>query len=444
MSPQKIAWTLLILSLYGSFFPAARADEITFWEAYELAIDYAPSLRIAKFNVDGAEARKDQALGKLFPQATIFGQWSKNRLAYEDGTLFSPDSDYPGERYGVSVRQSLLAVSDGLEVNRQDLLYQLSQDELRIAEADLLKELLTAYLDVLLSDAEVVLLKDELSSVQTKLDEAKALYSRNLLPVTQVLETESRRDTLAADLTMAEGKTAVTREILIKFTGLRGGEPLPVSERFSLLNRFSDPEATALIALKFAPAVSAAQISASAAERAVLREKSRWIPDIALNYNYQYSDIGFDNLRSPARDTSTLALDFRYPIFEGGARSARIRGASAEYSSALTGLRAQELETEVRARSAWLVFEAASERVISARQAVTSSEVSVTAAQKAVKAGTARYTDVLLALAQQSRSLRDLAYARFYYAGAWVELELSSGAAPRLLAQQLSDAMHGR
>ena len=82
--------------------------------------------------------------------------------------------------------------------------------------------------------------------------------------------------------------------------------------------------------------------------------------------------------------------------------------------------------------------------MISARKAVKSSDVSVTAARKAVKAGTARYTDVLLALAQRSRSQRDLVYARFTYVNAWTEMELVAGVPPVALANQLSDILHAQ
>ena len=74
-----------------------------------------------------------------------------------------------------------------------------------------------------------------------------------------------------------------------------------------------------------------------------------------------------------------LCVDFRYPILSGS-RLAHST-ATAEYGSAGASLRSQKLETEVRARSAWLDFNAAS-RMVSARKAVTSSDVSVTAAQK--------------------------------------------------------------
>ena len=419
-----------------------RAEHLSLLDTYLLAVDNAPDIEIAKLRIDGAKARKDEALAGLFPKANLFAHWSDNKLSYETASPIYADSDYPGIRYGISIRQPLLAVADGLEVNRRDLMYQLSQDEFRVAEAELLEQVVAAYFDILMSDAEVVLLEDELSAVETQLKESQALYAKGMLPVTQVLETESRLDALTADLILANGNMAVTREVLVRFTGLRDGEPLNVRENVALLGRFADPEAAAQTALSSDPAISAAQTNVSAAEKAVQREKSRWIPDLAVTYNFQRSDVGFDNLSSPARDTSTIALDFRYPIFEGGARFARIRGVQAEYSTAVTSLRAQELDTEARARSAWLVFDAASARFLSSKQAVKSATINVTATQRAVKAGTAKHTDVLLALAQRSRAQRDLIDARFFYDRAWIELELAAGAPPNLVADTLSKAIH--
>ena len=185
-------------------------------------------------------------------------------------------------------------------------MYQLSRDEFRVAEAELLEQVVAAYLDILMSDAEVVLLEDELSAVEIQAQESKALYAKSLLPVTQVLETESRLDALAADLILAKGNMAVTRESLVRFTGLRGGEPLNVQENVALLGRFADPEAAAQIALLSDPAIAVAQNTVSAAEKAVL-EKITLDSRFTVTYNYQRSDVGFDNLEFSSRDTSSIA-----------------------------------------------------------------------------------------------------------------------------------------
>ena len=418
------------------------ATELSLQDAFQLSVKNAPEIQLARLQIEGASAQKDEALSKLRPQASIFGQWSKNELSYETQLAGFPDSDYYGQRYGVSVRQSLLAVSDGIELGRQNLLVQLSRDEFRLAESQVLQDVFGAFLEILAADEEVSLLTSELAAVETQLLESTALYAKKLLSVVEVLETENRRDTLRAELVMAEGQAKVAREALSILTGLRGSEPRDVYQNLSLLSRYAHPDEVVAAAIASDPAVAAAATTVEVAERAVLREKSRWIPDVSLVYNYQNSDVGFDNLRSPARDTSTFAIDFRYPLFEGGAKFARVRGASADYQSALTSLRAQQLDTEARARTAWLIFDASSDRLVSARRSVKAAEVNVSAVRQSVKAGTARYTDLLLALAQRSRAQRASADATFLYAKSWVELELASGGSPHVVAQSLSSVLH--
>ena len=106
------------------------ATELSLQDAFQLSVKNARNT-LARLQIEGASAQKDEALSKLRPQASIFGQWSKNELSYETQLAGFPDSDYYGQRYGVSVRQSLLAVSDGIELGRQNLLVQLSRDEFR-------------------------------------------------------------------------------------------------------------------------------------------------------------------------------------------------------------------------------------------------------------------------------------------------------------------------
>ena len=82
--------------------------------------------------------------------------------------------------------------------------------------------------------------------------------------------------------------------------------------------------------------------------------------------------------------------------------------------------------------------------MLASRQAVITSETNLDATKKAVQAGTARLTDVLLALALKTRAQRDLTEARFQRAMSWLELELSTGADPVALAPRLSKALHGQ
>lgn len=419
--------------------------EFSLQEAYELARDSYPQLAIARLRVDGAEADKDEAQGRFFPQVSLFGEWSQNKVRYESNELLQlPSQDYPGERYGMQLRSPLFNMRAFREYERQGELVNQTQEELRVAEAELLRVLVEVFLSALLAVEDLAQLESEADALESQLQEAQALYEKSLLPVTQVLETQTRVDTLRADIIESRGKVALSRERLFQLTGIQAVAPLEVVDQILLSSSVASAESAAAIAVQFDAAVAAAQEAVSAARKGIQREKGSWWPEIDFVYNSQFSDVGFDNLTSPPRSSESYSVSFRYPLFEGGAGSARLRGAWAEFYSAQQQLEATKRESMGRARAAWVNLETATERVQATRQAVKTAEVNVDASRKAVRAGSAKPTDVLLALAQSTRANRDLNEARFQRAMSWLELELATGADPVALTPGFSTALHGR
>ena len=439
------------LMLFVAFGVAAdvdkRYDNEKFYllDAYNLARDSDPGLAIARFGVDGSAASRDEARGRNLPQVSIFGEWSQNKVNYDVGSLNQlPALDYPGERYGLQLRSPLFNWRNFKEYERQSALVGQSTKELAIAETELLARVVEAYLAVLLTDETVGQLESELAALERQLEEANALYAKSLIPVTQVLETQTRADTLRADVLNAKGQAAIAREQLTQLIGVQNFSLRAITKRFVLLTDVHDAESAADLAIVFNPSVDAAEEALLAASKGVDREKGSWLPEIDFVYNAQYSDVGFDNLTSPPRNTNSYLLSLRYPLFEGGAGSARLRGAWAEFYSAQQRLEGAKRDARGRARAAWVNLESATERVLASRQAVITSETNLDATKKAVQAGTARLTDVLLALALKTRAQRDLTEARFQRAMSWLELELSTGADPVALAPRLSKALHGQ
>lgn len=420
------------------------SEPLSVMDIYQIARARDPSLAIARYRVDGADANKDVARGKMFPQISIFGDWSENKVRYESTALSQlPSKEYPGERYGLQLRSPLFNMRSFKEYERQGALVMQSEQELAVAETQLLLDVAEAYLTVLLSDETVVQLESELKALERQLEEANAFYERSLLPVTQVLETQTRADSLRADVVNARGNSAIAKERLTQLSGLRHINLRPVKERVALLTRVSDAQQAESLAIELDPSTKAAEQAVNAARKGIDREKGSWWPEVDFVYNSQFSDVGFDNLTSPPRSTESYSISMRYPLFEGGAGSARLRGAWAEFYGAQQRLEAARRQASSRARAAWVNLEAATERVAAARQAVKTSEVSVDASRKAVQAGTARVTDVLLALAQNTRARQSLSEARAQKALGWLELEIATGSDPVSLAPTLSMALHG-
>jgi outer membrane protein len=195
------------------------------------------------------------------------------------------------------------------------------------------------------------------------------------------------------------------------------------------------------LAIANSPAIAAAKDGVSAAKATVEREKGSWWPEINLIYNQQFSDVGFDNLSSPPRTSDSISISVSYPLIQGGSGSARIRGAWADYYGAQQELEGVSRAVETQTRSAWLQLESSEKRVRAAKRALESAEVGVDATKKSVRAGTARVTDVLLALAQRTRAQRDHSYSQLERISAWVALELISGSEVQKTASHLSDAL---
>lgn len=428
----------------GSAADYRASDSLSFLEAYSLARENTPSLAIARFQIEGAEAQRDVARGKFFPQVSLFGDWSENKVNYENsGALDLPSQEYPGERYGLQLRSPIFNMRSVKEYERNAALVNQSERELELAEAELLSSLVQTYLLVLLAEEDANQIEVELTALRRQLAEAEALYEKSLIPVTQVLETQVRVDSLWADLIDAKGQAALAYEKLVQQVGVRRLALRPVAEHISLYSEFVSAEAAAERAATLDPASRAAEEAVKAARKGVDREKGSWWPEVDFVYSSQYSDVGFDNLTSPPRSTQSYSISVRYPLFEGGAGSARLRGAWAEFYTAQQRLKATRRQSDSRARAAWVNLKIADERISAARQAAKTAKVNLDASRKAVRAGTARVTDVLLALAQNTRAQRDLSEARYLRAIGWLELELAVGADPVMLATQFSNALHG-
>jgi outer membrane protein len=434
-------WVGILASELFASEGSARAN-MSLESIYGLAVDQAPSLAIAQYRVDSAQAQTLEARGAVLPQLTLFGEWSENNLSY-DGPLSAlyGEQDYPGERYGFSVRQTVFNMSRFREIQRRDSLFDVSESDLAQAEIELLAQVTDAYLTVLIADDTVTQFQMESEALEKQLEEAQALFARALIPLTQVLEAQTRSETVSADLIEAEGEAAIARERLTELIGMRDFELMAIATDVVLPAGMITPEQAVSLALQSSPAVSAAKEGLEAAEFGVKREKASWWPEISLVFNQQYSDVGFDNLTSPPRNTETVSIAVNYPLFQGGSGAARIRGAWAEYYATKAELEGVKREIETQTRSAWVRLSAATKRILAAQQAVETATVNVSAAQKSVKAGTARVTDVLFALAQRTRARRDRFFAEQQRIMAWLELELITGTAPSVVAPILSDAL---
>ena len=121
-------WLAIVAnSLSASDNHAFSDSALSLETVYGLAVDQAPSLAIAQYRVQSAEAQKSEAAGAILPQITLFGEWSENSLSYDSpvSTLYG-EQDYPGERmvFRCARRHLTCLVSGRFSAERHYLLAQ--------------------------------------------------------------------------------------------------------------------------------------------------------------------------------------------------------------------------------------------------------------------------------------------------------------------------------
>ena len=150
-------------------------------------------------------------------------------------------------------------------MQRRRTLFDRSESDLEVAKIELIMLVTNAYLGVLIADDTVKQFAMESEALEQQLEEAEALYASALLPLTQVLETQTRSETVKADLIEAEGNAAIAREELTEIIGQRNFELMPIADSITLLARMASPEQAVAQALEISPAVSVAEEGRDAA-----------------------------------------------------------------------------------------------------------------------------------------------------------------------------------
>jgi len=268
-------------------------------DVYLLAVENDPGINIARYRVDAGEAGQAVARGGLLPQATATGQLTENRVSFNDDV--TPNQSYPGERYAVQVRQMLFDWQRISASRRANRVLDQRESELLDALGALSVDVAERYMRALLADRNVELLRAEESLVEEQLQASEALRERELAPITDLLETRARADTVRTEIIRAENDAALAREELMVLTGtpvnqlaaVQEGVQLPPLERAA--NQWVD------LAMADNALLTSKQQAVEAARMGVEEQRGGFFPTADLVLSYQQSDVGFDNLQ--AKDT---------------------------------------------------------------------------------------------------------------------------------------------
>jgi outer membrane protein len=276
---------------------------------------------------------------------------------------------------GGRVRNSVAAARTRVEAGRATL---------RAVEGDVFVQSVQAYMDVIRDRAIVELNRNQVQVLSTNLEATRDRFEIGDLTRTDVAQSEARLSLARSNLALAQGRLLSSEAFYRQVVGQAPGQlasppplpPLPASA-----------EEAVRIALVENPDVIAVVRQAQAAGIDVRVAGADRLPTVSgvLSGDYVNTVAGNAGGLDRSGTQTTIGVNTRIPIYQGGLPSARISQARAVEGQLLE----RTIETErfivQQVRSAFA-------SVTSSRQAITSNEVAVSAAQLALEGARAERT----------------------------------------------------
>ncbi|MES2718830.1 MAG: TolC family outer membrane protein [Pseudomonadota bacterium] len=414
-----MAVVVALLLVVGS----GRAGAQGLADLYEAALRSNPNLKVREFDIERARAESDGARSRLLPQLFASGEWTANRQTDASAAA----QRYAGKRSSLSARQSLYDAPARRRFEATQATVLQRTHELALTRATLFDELLDRYLQVLYAQDTIAALAAETQATARQVDRLRAMRERQMAKVTDVAEAEAYAMALVTRGIDARNERSTALARLAELCGMAVAQVPPLVPMVHAPVPGSLEEWTGT-ALRQHPRLMALLQAVEAAERQVHASRAEHHPQVAVALSHVYSNTGYDNRRQPPYHATSLGLELRVPLYEGGRVDAAVREAAARLGAAQQQLEAARREIEREVSTLWSSAQANLARIGSTAAEVQSLELSVQSQERALELGVSRITDLLIARQRLLKARADQAKARYDHLRDVVALTTQAGA----------------
>jgi len=418
-------------------------------EVYQQALQSDPLIHEAEARRLAAEEATPQARGLLFPQIEANAGWDSNETsgsrmvqgpndANGDPTFVPSafDGDSTNNNWDIGLRQTIF---------RWDQVVGLKQAGKRVAQAgadyeaaqqDLIIRVAARYFDVLGAEDVLTSIHADRLAIARQLEQAKQRFEVGLIAITDVQESQAAYDQSVADEIGAKRSLATSRELLREITGQYVATLAAPAEELPLPSPNPADEASWIDqALTQNLQLISSRLGEEVARHEISFRRTGHYPTLELvagrRYNESVGDTAFgvSNPQPTDNDNTvdSIGLQFRLPIFSGGATSSRVREAVYLHRASLEQLQRVSRETERATRDAYLGVMAEISRVKALKQAVASSQTALEATQAGFDVGTRTIVDVLNSQRALYTAITNYYRSRYAYIGNVLLLKQAAG-----------------
>ena len=294
------------------------------------------------------------------------------------------DLSYPLFQGG-TVRNNIEAAKTRVEAGRATL---------RAVEGDVFTEAVAAYMDVIRDRAIVELNNNNVRVLETNLQATRDRFEIGDVTRTDVAQSEARLSLQRSELLDAQARLTTSEENYRRVIGKRPDalQPPPPLPPFP-----ATADQAVQIALANNPDLIAVSRQAEAANYDVRSVRGTRLPTVSAVASGDYANtISGDTQGIPRSGTATsVGVQGRIPLYQGGLPAARIRQAQALEGETLERRIATERAVVANTRSAFATYKAATDAIASNQVAVNANELALEGARAENSVGTRTILDVL-------------------------------------------------
>ncbi len=427
---MRLKLTVLSFALASLFCAQAQATDLM--DIYKEAYVQDPVVQKLKAARDSAFAQVDEATAALLPKVDVNGSFTATRTNENGGV----NANNRATKANVSLSQ--LIWSHGTWLNRS--IAEKNAEKSELAYKDALQKLIVrvsdAYFNVLNAADALSYNQANNKALKNQLDEAVRRLQVGLIAETDKLEAQAAYDLSTASVIAAQNTLVNSYEQLRALIG----RSVSIEELASLdTSRFSTPAVPNSLKqlLKEAEGnnltLQQAVIARDIARDAITLAKSGHEPTVSLNaqagtgYTRYDTEISGSTQQNGNAWSQSLGIGVNIPIYHGGATSAQVDQAQADYVAASQALEQSHRTLISDVSNGYNNVNAAISSVRAFELSVQSASSALDATSAGYEVGTRTMTDVLDATQKLYNAMQNAAAARYNYILSRLNLKYTRG-----------------
>lgn len=427
MKPTKGA---LILLCALATCPARGMDLMA---AYQAALAQDATLNAARAAAAVARERVPLARAQMLPGIDFSASRNHNELSRTQadalGELTNTDDRYYSQNQTLQLRQPLYRRQLGISLAQAHQLVADAEATLELASYDLGRRVVESYLDALLAQDELALVRKQQAATRLQMDAARRALAAGSGTRTDIDEVQARLDLNRARELEARQQLEHTGYRMSVLTNRPVTELAPLDpDRLELAPpQPADLQAWVALAEDRNPEIKSLRAQLAATRLEVDKAAARHYP--TLDLVLQLTRSNNENTTTPSTSYSNrlIGLQLNVPIFAGGQVASQVRQATAAVAQAEATLEASRRDLTLRIHQELRGLSEGVLKIRAMEQAVRSADQLVISSERSHVSGARTLVDILNAEQALQEARRNLARERYLYLGATFRLQALAG-----------------